>query len=182
MGMDVHGRAPTGEAGRYFGRNIGGWHPLANLVTALCPDEAAPCQDWHCNDGDGLDAAGAKALAAKLQALRDDGTVGTYLFERDAYLASMPRVACWRCGGTGAHRDTPARDPDFGAAIMDQLLNNAEFVRDFGGELQPIPEGVCRTCHGAGEIDNPGRGDTVDVSDVDDFIAFLNASGGFSIW
>ena len=29
---------------------------------------------------------------------------------------------------------------------------------------------------------NPERGDTVDVSDVDDFIAFLNASGGFSIW
>ena len=44
MGMDVYGRAPTGEAGRYFGRNIGGWHPRVDCVTALCPTGAAPAR------------------------------------------------------------------------------------------------------------------------------------------
>ena len=65
MGMDIYGDAPTAPEGEYFRRNVSGWIPFAELVTTLCPDEAAPCRHWGSNDGDGLDAAGAAALAAK---------------------------------------------------------------------------------------------------------------------
>jgi len=44
-------------------------------------------------DGDGLDAAGAAALAAKLRAHRDSGDVAAYCAERDAYLAAHCRVS-----------------------------------------------------------------------------------------
>jgi hypothetical protein len=33
----------------------------------IAPDICAPCRYWHSNDGDGLDAAGAAALAEVLR-------------------------------------------------------------------------------------------------------------------
>ena len=86
MGMDVRGLAPSALAGQEFRANID-WHLLITLVKRLCPDEAAPCKHWESNDGDGLDAAGASALAAKLEALMANGDVATYCAERDAHIA-----------------------------------------------------------------------------------------------
>jgi hypothetical protein len=90
MGFDVYGKAPTAREGEYFRRNIWGWHPLAYLVETLCPDEAAACQHWYSNDGDGLDAAGAAALAAKLEERRDAGDVVAYCAQLDALAAAAP--------------------------------------------------------------------------------------------
>jgi hypothetical protein len=100
MGFDVYGKAPTAREGEYFRRNVWGWPPLAYLVTTLCPDEAAACQRWYSNDGDGLDAAGAAALAAKLEERRDGGDVapiarGSTLW-RPLSRASLARFAAGR--------------------------------------------------------------------------------------
>lgn len=55
MGMDVHGRAATTKEGEYFRRNVWGWHPLADLTTAIAPELCAKIKYWHTNDGDGFD-------------------------------------------------------------------------------------------------------------------------------
>lgn len=65
--MDIYGRNPTGENGNYFRRNPWGWRPLADYCIQVAPDICAPCKSWHTNDGDGLDADGAAALATALQ-------------------------------------------------------------------------------------------------------------------
>ena len=38
MGMDVYGRKPKGEAGKYFRANIWSWRPIHGLVAELCGD------------------------------------------------------------------------------------------------------------------------------------------------
>ena len=61
--MDVVGRAPTSESGKYFGNNNSWWHPLADYCGQVTPKIASACSHWHTNGGDGLDAAASRALA-----------------------------------------------------------------------------------------------------------------------
>ncbi len=79
MGMDVFGNKPTAPQGEYFRRNIWYWHPLAELCLELAPDECSPCEYWHSNDGDGLDAAQSVLLAQRLQQLVSDGSVAKHI-------------------------------------------------------------------------------------------------------
>ena len=44
----------------------------------IAPDICAPCEGWHYNEGDGLDAAGAVALAEALQKEIDAGRTESY--------------------------------------------------------------------------------------------------------
>lgn len=44
MGMDVFGRAPTSEMGKYFGNNIRWWHPLADYCKEVAPEIASGCR------------------------------------------------------------------------------------------------------------------------------------------
>ena len=67
MGMDVYGRKPTGKHGQYFRGQWAAWHDLARYCNMIAPDICAPCKLWHYNDGDGLDALGAAALADALR-------------------------------------------------------------------------------------------------------------------
>ncbi len=66
MGMDVFGREPKNETGKYFRNNVWYWRPLAELCQGLAPEICKACRYWQSNDGDGLDEAGAEALAASL--------------------------------------------------------------------------------------------------------------------
>ena len=84
MGMDVYGRKPTAPEGEYFRRNIWSWHPLAELCLELAPEECRPCKFWHTNDGKGLNAKQSLRLAERLQALVSDGTVASYIAQRNA--------------------------------------------------------------------------------------------------
>jgi hypothetical protein len=67
MGVDIYGRAPRSQAGEYFRRNWGGWHPLVELSFRVAPDICAQCKHWDSNDGDGLDDADAIVLADSLE-------------------------------------------------------------------------------------------------------------------
>lgn len=82
MGMDVYGKTPTSEKGKYFRSNIWWWHPLADYVTLIAPKETATCKAWHTNEGDGLNAADAFALADKLQIEIDSGRCARYALTR----------------------------------------------------------------------------------------------------
>ena len=57
MGMDVYGKNPENETGRYFRACVWGWHPLAEYLTEVAPDLIGKVTYLHSNDGDGLDQA-----------------------------------------------------------------------------------------------------------------------------
>jgi hypothetical protein len=67
MGMDVYARKPAGPKGKYFRNSVFWWIPRAFYCVDVAPDICAPCKNWESNDGDGLDADGAAALATALQ-------------------------------------------------------------------------------------------------------------------
>lgn len=90
MGMDVVGLAPTAEVGEYFRNNIWWWHPLASYLTATYPDLTAGCEYWGSNDGDGLNAAEAIALAAAVQRDVADGSVAAAAAEFAAQRRDIP--------------------------------------------------------------------------------------------
>jgi hypothetical protein len=69
----VYGHKPITEEGKYFRNNVWSWGPLAAYIQTVAPDVAGKCRYWHSNDGNGLDAAHALELAARLQAEIDSG-------------------------------------------------------------------------------------------------------------
>lgn len=176
MGMDVYGKLPTSDVGKYFRRNAWGWRPLATLCCTLCPKETAACTYWQSNDGDGLDATGARALADALQDQINQGAVTAYVQIRDAEIEALPNETCRHCGGTGVRRD----EIGVGMGQTKQMIPTDAQWR--GGRHPRAGEiGWCNGCDGRG-FDRPSMAwYHVDESDVRDFIAFLRDSGGFEI-
>lgn len=80
MGMDVNGKAPTTEAGKYFSNNVWWWHPLWDYCCEVAPDiiDSKLAKSGHYNDGAGLDAHGAGLLAVRLRELIVKGEVAEY--------------------------------------------------------------------------------------------------------
>lgn len=105
MGMDVYGKNPQSETGRYFRNNVWWWHPLADYIIDAHPEIAAACEGWHFNDGDGLNAELSKVLAKALTSDIESGKVAAKAKERDERIAALPRKTCLWCDGTGVRRD-----------------------------------------------------------------------------
>lgn len=167
MGMDVYGRNPTAPAGEYFRANVWRWHPLWSYCEVVQPEMGV--RYGHSNDGDGLDARGAAALAEALTAELDSGRTAQYVAMRDAELASLPRRPCQWCEGTGVRRDEIA-------------MANGMPTR-----ITTLPDGTtrvgwCNACQGRGDREDPRASYPLDVDDVREFRDFLAASGGFEIW
>ena len=78
MGFDIYGADPGTEEGKYFRNNVWWWRPLADYCLEVAPDVTVACAHWHSNDGDGLNAEGALALADALQIELDAGRTETY--------------------------------------------------------------------------------------------------------
>jgi hypothetical protein len=79
MGMDVYGKKPSSEAGKYFRNNIWWWDPLARYILEHVPPEiTGRCKHWYSNDGDGLDAADALKLAQCLREQIANGACEEY--------------------------------------------------------------------------------------------------------
>ena len=157
MGMDVFGKAPVSTEGEYFRNSVWWWHPLAEYITDSHPDLAAACTLWHTNDGDGLDAADAVALADALTADLDSGAVALYEAERNVQIASLPRETCRLCAGTGTRSD------------------------DIGIEMGFTARRWCNGCDGKGTVQDDRRMYQVALQDVQEFADFVRASGGFEI-
>ena len=165
MGMDVYGKNPTAEVGQYFRNSVWGWHPLADYLTAAHPALTAGCTYWHSNDGDGLDDAGALALADALDLDLANGTVALYEAERSVYLAALPMEECWLCSGTGVRTD------EIG------VQNGLDKPRD------PVTgRGGCNACSGTGQTEPTERHYPFEVANVAEFARFARHSGGFEIW
>jgi len=52
MGMDVYGRNPTSDAGKYFRANIWSWRPIHQLCEIVLKRELP---GWAFNDGEGFE-------------------------------------------------------------------------------------------------------------------------------
>lgn len=151
MGMDVYGKNPSSPKGRYFQRNVWGWHAPPDLIEELAPDLYEKCEYWHSNDGAGLDAADSRDLGQRLARFIDGGGAEAYVADRDALLAGLPDIPCWLCAGTGTRTDG-------------MVVHNGCNACDGAGNLRPSP-----TKYG------------LEVEDIAEFAMFVSASGGFEI-
>lgn len=159
MGMDVYGRAATAEEGEYFRNNVWWWRPLARYCRSIAPAITARCRHWDTNDGDGLDASGATALADALQAEIDAGRCADYAASYEAKIKAMPDETCDLCQGTGTRQPLPIR-----------------------GAGDPKAGGIpCNGCGGTGAVRPPQTHYPFTEDNVQNFVRFLRASGGFRI-
>ena len=158
MGVDVYGKS-----GNHFARCYGNWRPLADYIYTVAPEVTANFEHWQSNDGDGLDAAEASALATKLNAELVSGRTEAYAVRDASARAMMPDVGCWLCDGSGTRKPLKPH-PELGAG-------------------DPTTNGIkCNVCHGRGYVCAPGSQYRFDVEDVREFAHFLGQSGGFEIW
>lgn len=175
MGMDVFGRKPTAEQGKYFRRNIWGWRRLAKCVTELAPQETRSCTHWHTNDGDGLNKAQSIRLADKLDELLASGAIESYVQITDAEIATKGRVQCVICNGTGIRTDAVGE-----ANHMPDTIVNVGPDDDPGNPRVGL-KGWCNGCNGWGSTTHPDSWYGLETNDVREFSAFIRASGGFRI-
>lgn len=158
MGMDVYGKNPRTETGRYFRNSVWWWRPLAQYACEVAPNVTTGCTYWHTNDGDGLNKRDSNLLADLLQAELDSGRCEAYAQTREAELAALPDETCYLCEGTG----TRQRPPHTGAG-------------------KPASGIVCNRCAGKGVVRPDATVYPFEVDNVRAFVAFLRDCGGFQI-
>jgi hypothetical protein len=178
MGMDVIGRAPTSERGKYFDNNISWWHPLASYCNEVAPEIASGCRLWHSNDGDGLDAAASRALAEALEAEIESGRCADIERQAEAAREAAPKETCPICHGKGVvwrTRRQPIVD-FFGEVELPLHVTDLDDLRIDDGSSMP-----CLFCDGRG-FHRPSFATPFSVENVRNFAAFLRDCGGFEIW
>lgn len=113
MGMDVFGKAPTRKEGEYFGSPVSSWRPLWHFCEMIAPDIIPHNNLGHSNEGWGLNARGASALAKRLARALAAGDAAQYERAHEAALAALPLVPCTTCDGTGKRAEPPQTGPGF---------------------------------------------------------------------
>jgi hypothetical protein len=169
MGMDVIGKAPTGETGRYFRANVWCWSPLWEYCEYVAPALRAEVIYGDLNEGDGLDAAGATALADQLTTELELSSTEFYVTERQSRLDALPMERCDLCQGTGVRRDQVAIEHKM-PAKMTTLPNGQQ------------RQGWCNGCDGQGFHRSFATRYHLSVEIVTEFRDFLRDCGGFAIW
>lgn len=191
MGMDIYGRKPTSEKGKYFRAGIVTWGPLCSYILDVAPKEiTARCTKWNYNDGIGLGATAARRLGDFLLEEISAGHTAKYRQQRDVWIESLPRKTCECCNGTGfrfpRERDIADRDY-FDQALLLRLqksgistLADAEAAVKASRRLKGI--GWCNACHGVGTLQPEELYGVFREDAVQAFAEFARDSGGFSIW
>lgn len=171
MGMDVYGKNPKSEKGRYFRRNVWGWHPLWGYVEDVHPEIAELVQYAHSNDGDGLNATKAAELARLLIDDFESGAATQYVADRNKALSELPLEECNLCGSTGIRAD------DIGVQSgQPEKVLSPEVAIILGRD-----KGWCNGCEGSGKKEPWETNYYLDEDDVVEFAEFLKDCGGFEI-
>lgn len=159
MGMDVYGKKPVSETGKYFRNNVWWWRPLADYCCEVAPKITANCKYWQSNDGDGLNAQDSASLADLLQIEIETGA--TLIYEK-RYISTQeatPNEECFICEATGTRNPPP-----------------------IGGAGNPKTNGIrCNGCEGTGFVRPYSTQYPFSVENVERFVAFLRDCGGFEI-
>jgi hypothetical protein len=178
MGMDVIGRAPTSERGKYFENNSSWWHPLATYCKEVAPEIARGCRHWHTNSGDGLDAAASRALAEALEAEIESGRCLDIERQAEAEREAAPKEICPICHGKGVvwrTRPQPTVNLYGEVEFAPLYITDADDPRIDDGAGMP-----CFACNGRG-FHRPSFTSPFSVKNVRNFAAFLRDCGGFAI-
>lgn len=159
MGMDVYGKKPTTEEGKYFRNNVWWWRPLARYVCEIAPQTAEKCRYWQSNDGDGLNAEDSADLARILETEVVSGRAASYEKRYASAQEMQADIVCDLCEGTGTRAPVPQR-----------------------GAGDPKRGGTPRNkCHGEGYVRPTSTYYPFSVDNVKEFITFLRGCGGFEI-
>lgn len=171
MGMDVYGNNAKTKKGEYFRNNVWWWRPLADFVCETYPEIANSCENWHTNDGDGLNEEDSKVLGQMILNDINNGTVLRYHLERNKALAELPREDCIFCDKTGIRTDK------VGITMgMDKIeLKSEEAI------LLGRTHGTCNACGGHGTKEHWAIGYPFDINNAHEFAEFLIDCGGFKI-
>ena len=131
-------------------------------MTSGISRQSASCRHRCCggtNDGDGLDADDARALAERLQAEIDAGHTEAYSLRYASSREQLPDEPCETCGGTGTRKPYPKT-----------------------GAGDPHKDGiVCDGCDGNGYTRPFAANYSFSTDNVQQFVNFLRDSGGFQI-
>lgn len=171
MGMDVMGKYPTNEKGEYFRNNVWWWRPLADYILENYSEIANGCQNWHSNDGDGLDDEASKELSKALVKDLMNGTVLVYEQEYNRQLSKLERKKCLICDGSGIRSDKLGIEHDY---------PNRELEPEVA-ILTGRSHGTCNGCSGVGTQEAWGMSYPFSAQNVAEFAEFLENCGGFEI-
>jgi len=153
MGMDVYGKNPKNKTGEYFRNNVWWWRPLWDYCLSVAPELCAGIMG-HTNDGDGLNEEDSLLLAQKLQDRIDIGSTGEFQKGYEQHLENLPLEACEISKGKGMRK----KPPDIGPGDM-----------------------RCNGCDGKGMRKSYETHYPFSVENVQEFVEFLKACGGFEI-
>jgi hypothetical protein len=168
--LQIRGIHPDARVGEVFEiRQRCVWPSLVRCIQDLAPAEAGDEELWLGDDDDVRDAQQCLKLADRLVGVLEAGSVATYVAERNAYFAELPRPQCDICAGTGVR----AR------CAIDEVTN---VVKTKPQEDLHATEDVCFRCNGAGTMEHWQSHRDLYVSDVREFIDFLRHAGGFYVW
>lgn len=172
MGMDVYGKNPKSETGKYFRRNVWGWRPLWDYVIHTHPEIAELVEYGHSNDGDGLGARKSKELAKLLMDDLNSGLAKNYVNLRNKALSELPMDDCEYCEATGIRTDEVG-------------IKNGFPDKELEPDVQIIvgrEKGYCNACNSLGKKEHWATHYFLDEDDIKDFAEFLKDCGGFEIW
>jgi hypothetical protein len=170
MGMDVIGDNPISERGEYFRNNVWWWRPLWDYCCVVAPEL---CLDvsGHYNDGDGLDGEGSVALAKALITSLSNGFIDKYIQERNELIANLPMRDCDLCHNTGIRTDEVGVEQGMALKVLEQ-----DKAIILGREI-----GWCNGCDGRGWNEPWETSYPFSRENIEEFCAFLQDCGGFSI-
>jgi len=172
MGMDVYGKKPKNEAGKYFRNNVWWWRPLADYCLKVGGEVAGKCKAWHSNDGKGLGASDSLKLAKILREEIESGCCEVYEREYNEEISALPRVKCDLCKGTGIRTDS---------AGVEMGMPTKVVPGDDKDNPRAGQTGWCNGCNGRGDKESWGAHYPFSVKNVKEFIEFLENCGGFEI-
>ena len=103
MGMDVYGKNPNNDEGKYFRANVWSWRPIYSLTVELCDDllDAETIEEMAFNDGAGphdADTCVEMALRIKRWLAQNNGEYQAYVEPEAGFesrVVSALRQAGW---------------------------------------------------------------------------------------
>jgi hypothetical protein len=194
MGIDLYGRNATGKPGEYLRANGDGWEPLVEYIGArhrrfigkivppIDPEtgtvEPTPWMPfgrtayWYTNNGWGLPATAATALADRFEADLRSGAAERWIDAFTRRIQALPRENCWLCHGTGIRADEIGIEAGYPTRIVTEPPENPRLGQT----------GSCNACQGWGTSEPIIANYRITTEDVAEFAQFFRHSGGFEIW